>query len=225
MDLTIDAGDVPRGEYGRIIVRRRATLDAGVVFRRLEVHGFLRCGDCRGGDLLIRAGCIDCVGVMRVGEIRGHGVLRVDGDVLCSRLELTGTAKISRRVECSGDVHVRGMLDAPQSVRAREVRISGTVRTRSLKGLDVVEVHPLEGILLSRPGMEGYREGSRASEVTGTTVRLVSMRCGNVQGREVVLAAGSHVHTARFTECLTRDSRSSVLIVEGDRRRVRRIGS
>lgn len=225
MDLTIDAGDVPRGEYGRIIIRRRATLGQGVVFRHLEVHGSLRCGDCRGGDMLIRAGRIDCVGVMRVGEIRGHGVLRVDGDVLCSRLDLTGTARISGRVECSGAVHVRGMLDVPQSVHGREVRVSGTVRTRSLEGLDVVEVRPLEGILLSRPGMDGYRAGSRASEVTGTTVRLVSMRCGNVQGREVMLAAGSHVHTARFTDSLTRDSQSSVLVVDGDRRRVRRIGS
>ena len=225
MDLTVDVGGVPRGAYRRIVVRRRAILAPGVAFRRLEVHGFLRCGDLRGGDVLIRAGSIDCAGIMRVEGIGGHGVLHVDGDVLCSRLDLTGAARVSGRVECSGDVTVTGMMEALGPVHGRQVRVDGAVRAQRLEGLDVVEVRPLKGILLSRPGMDGYREGSHASEVAGTTVRLVSMRCQSVRGREVTLAGGSHVHTARFTDSLTRDSRSSVLVVDGDRRRVRRTGS
>ena len=225
MDLTVDTGYVPRGDYGSIVVMSRATLAPGISFRRLELLGALRCGVCEGGDMEMKAGVIDCSDSMRVGTIHGHGVLRVEGDLLCSGLDVTGMVRVAGRVECTGDVRVQGVLESPESVRGRDVHISGTVRARRLQGLETVDVRPLEGILLSRPAMVGYRGGSRAAEVTGTTVRLTSMRCGNVEGEDVTLAAGSHVHTARFTDSLSRDALSSVLVIDGDRRRVRLLGS
>ena len=222
MDIVIDAGRVRRGTYGTITVLGDAVLEDDVTFVNLIVSGTVRCLRCHGGTVIMRSGSVFCGGDVSVERIEGHGRVTISGSLRCETLELTGSLVARGSITARHELFIQGLVRSGEHMAGKDVLIDGSVVSDAgMRAARSVLVRPLGGMALSRYAKD-YLLGSRVESIHGAIVRLQGITCGHVTGTDVVLTGGCVVHTIRFTSRLVQDGTSSVLFIEGSRRRIHR---
>lgn len=215
MDLTVNGGAISAGRYDTVVVNGDARMEPDVAFGLLRLRsGTLTATRLRGG-VLECAGVVRCSQDMVVGHVRGHGILLVDGDLVCRTMRFVGTLRCRGSIRCAADLHVDGRLEDRRDIEARNMTLVGVLDAGDLR-TGALALSPFEGHLLRRLGMTEYLGGSRARTVRAANVEASGLTCRSIMADQVTLRDGSQAGRVLFTRDLSLDASSDVALMRKD---------
>ncbi|WEV71792.1 hypothetical protein [Bifidobacterium sp. ESL0790] len=216
MNLNTFGGVIKAGHYDVIIAHGTSTLEPGVRFRTLVIHGVVDTAECVGGAVVFDSGMLTCSGDVDVEDIQGHGRCHVAGGLRCETMRFIGEMNVNGGLRCRGALRIVGYAHA-SSIAAREgLKLVGRGESPLLRAHHIV-VKPIRSAMFERFGMRDYIGKSEIHSAEAHSVRLWNCDCGKITAENVQLNAHTSAKEVIYGNDLNYDRSSNVIMM----RRVR----
>lgn len=212
MNLNTFGGIIRAGRYDAIITHGTSTLEPGVRFRMLIIHGVVETTECAGGTVVFDSGMLICSGDMAVGDIQGHGRCHVSGGLRCESMQFTGEMAVNGSLRCQGMLRIVGCTHASSIISRESLKLIGHGESPLLRA-DHIIIKPMRSAMFERFEMHDYMGKSEIRKAEAHSVRLWSCDCDKITGENVQLNAHSQAKEVIYVNDLSYDRSSNVTMM------------